>query len=138
MTSLGHSPGNEIMPVRLRSPDGDKKAPRPGLLGITGDAGTFSRSRIIKNLRSQTDREAGEETFAAPSPEKNPVHLKRYFFSKKLNAAVTRENPVQAKQVMPSLIGLSLRKGLQQLNRYHIKIQIKGSGRIVEQKPAPG
>ena len=78
------------------------------------------------------------ETFTAPSSEKNPANLKRYFYSKKLNAAVIKENPVQAKQIMPSLIGLSLRKGLQQLNRYNIKIRIKGSGRIVEQKPAAG
>ncbi|XCN74188.1 MAG: PASTA domain-containing protein [Candidatus Electrothrix aestuarii] len=78
------------------------------------------------------------ETFTAPSAEKNPANLKRYFYSKKHNAAEVKETLARAHLVMPSLIGLSLRKGLQQLNRYNIKIQIKGSGRIIEQKPAPG
>ena len=39
---------------------------------------------------------------------------------------------------MPSLIGLTLRKGLQQINRSNIKVRIHGSGRIVKQKPAAG
>lgn len=78
------------------------------------------------------------ETFAEPSPEKNPANLRRYFFSRKLNAAEVKENFVHTKPLMPSLIGLSLRKGLQQINRYNINVRIQGSGRIVGQIPAAG
>lgn len=78
------------------------------------------------------------ENFAEPSPEKNPANLRRYFFSRKLNTAQIQENLVHAEQVMPSLIGLSLRKGLQQINKYNINVRIQGSGRIVEQKPVAG
>ena len=78
------------------------------------------------------------ETFAEPSPEKNPGNLRRYFFSRKLSAAEVKENLVHAEPLMPSLIGLSLRKGLQQINRYNINVRIQGSGRIVGQIPAAG
>lgn len=78
------------------------------------------------------------ETFAEPLPEKNPGNLRRYFFSRKLSAAEVKENLVHAEPLMPSLIGLSLRKGLQQINRYNINVRIQGSGRIVGQIPAVG
>jgi cell division protein FtsI (penicillin-binding protein 3) len=78
------------------------------------------------------------ETFAEPSPEKNSANLRRYFFSRKLSAAEVQENLVHTEPIMPSLIGLSLRKGLQQINRYNIKVRIQGSGRIVDQNPAAG
>ncbi|CAK8722401.1 Cell division protein FtsI (Penicillin-binding protein 3) [Candidatus Electrothrix laxa] len=78
------------------------------------------------------------ETFAEPSPEKDPANLRRYFFSRKLSAAEVKENLVHAEPLMPSLIGLSLRKGLQQINRYNINVRIQGSGRIVDQIPAAG
>ena len=78
------------------------------------------------------------ETFAEPSSEKNPANLRRYFFSRKLSAAEVKENLVHAEPLMPSLIGLSLRKGLQQINRYNINVRIQGSGRIVDQIPAAG
>ncbi|MGB5685579.1 MAG: PASTA domain-containing protein [Candidatus Electrothrix sp.] len=78
------------------------------------------------------------ETFADPLPEKSPVNLRRYFFSRKLSAVEVKENLVHAEPLMPSLIGLSLRKGLQQINRYNINVRIQGSGRIVDQIPAAG
>ena len=39
---------------------------------------------------------------------------------------------------MPALTGMSLRKGLQQIRPFNLKVRIKGSGRIVAQNPAPG
>jgi cell division protein FtsI (penicillin-binding protein 3) len=78
------------------------------------------------------------ETFAEPLPEKKSTNLGRYFFSRKLSAAEVQENFVHTEPLMPSLIGLSLRKGLQQINRYKIKVRIQGSGRIVDQNPAAG
>lgn len=41
-------------------------------------------------------------------------------------------------KVMPQLVGLSLRKGLQRLNEYDLQVKIQGSGQIVSQLPAPG
>lgn len=40
--------------------------------------------------------------------------------------------------LMPSLVGLSLRKGLRILQRTEVKVEVKGSGRINKQVPLPG
>lgn len=71
-------------------------------------------------------------------PEKSKENLRQFFISKRLNfrdAAGTKKEPVV---VMPSLKGMSLRKGLQQLKTYKMKVRINGSGRIVSQYPLPG
>ncbi len=39
---------------------------------------------------------------------------------------------------MPEVTGLSLRKGLQRISSFNLKVKIKGSGRIVAQNPASG
>ncbi len=78
------------------------------------------------------------KNFTKPLPEKNAANLRRYFFSKKLSSAEVKENLVHAEPTMPSLIGMTLRKGLQQINRYNVKVRIHGSGRIIQQKPAAG
>jgi len=39
---------------------------------------------------------------------------------------------------MPDLKGLSLRKALQVLNRYDLKVRVQGAGRVAGQKPGPG
>ncbi|MCI5118795.1 MAG: hypothetical protein D3913_12765 [Candidatus Electrothrix sp. LOE1_4_5] len=78
------------------------------------------------------------KSFTKPIPEKNAANLRRYFLSKKLSSAEVKKSLVHTEPIMPSLIGLSLRKGLQQINSYNIKVRIQGSGRIVEQKPAAG
>jgi cell division protein FtsI (penicillin-binding protein 3) len=89
---------------------------RPTLVGYGGAVGELSK----------------------PLPEKNAANLRRYIFSKKLISAEVKENFVHTEPTMPLLIGMTLRKGLQQINRYNIKVRIHGSGRIVEQKPAAG
>ena len=40
--------------------------------------------------------------------------------------------------LMPSLVGMSLRKGLRILQRTEVKVEARGSGRIVKQSPSPG
>jgi cell division protein FtsI (penicillin-binding protein 3) len=39
---------------------------------------------------------------------------------------------------MPDLSGMSLRKSLRLLQSTGVKVQVKGTGRVVEQKPSPG
>ena len=94
---------------------------------------------VGRNLLPLLKQHAGtEKDLTQPLPEKNAANLRRYFLSKKLSSAEVKESLVHTEPIMPSLIGLTLRKGLQQINRYNIKVRIQGSGRIVEQKPAAG
>lgn len=76
----------------------------------------------------------------APPPARNEANLRRFLLSRKLNRPVAEEKNFDpaAADIMPSLVGLSLRQGLQKLNLRNIRVQIRGSGMIVEQKPAPG
>lgn len=55
---------------------------------------------------------------------------------------VTRKGAKEKEQrnivVMPDLKGKSLRKSLRLLQGVHLKISIRGTGRVISQKPAPG
>jgi cell division protein FtsI (penicillin-binding protein 3) len=96
-------------------------------------------AEIGKKIQSTLVGYGGAITeFTKPLPEKNAANLRRYFFSKKVRSAEVQEKRVHTEPTMPSLLGMTLRKGLQQINRYNIKIRIQGTGRIVQQKPAAG
>ncbi len=133
---LAAVPREEPEVLLLFTVDYDTLAPQPPEVESRDLAGLLGLGRNL--LPILVGYGGSVETFAEPSPEKNSVNLRRYFFSKKLSAAEVKENLVHAEPLMPSLIGLSLRKGLQQINRYNINVRIQGSGRIVDQIPAAG
>lgn len=79
-----------------------------------------------------------QERVAEAPPPKSAENLRQFFISRRLNV---REEPGKASEqvaLMPRLRGMSLRKGLQQLNPHAMKIQVSGSGRIIAQYPLPG
>ncbi len=91
-----------------------------------------------KELLTLFVKDAPTEVLLTKAPQKNPENLRQFFISKRLNF---REAPVKVNEpvaVMPMVKGLSLRKGLQQLKQYKMKIRVNGSGRIVAQYPLPG
>jgi hypothetical protein len=55
-----------------------------------------------------------------------------------VRGAKSQESPGGERRQMPDLQGLSLRKALQVLNRYDLKIRVQGSGLVAGQKPGPG
>ncbi len=69
--------------------------------------------------------------------EKNQDNYRRFFISKRLKAPELK-NIVLTEGTMPEVTGLSLRRGLQLISSYNLKVSIKGSGRIVAQNPASG
>jgi len=79
-----------------------------------------------------------EEDQQAKPPARNPENLRQFFISKRLNFRVATGKVNEPVVVMPMVKGMSLRKGLQQLKQYNMKIQVNGSGRIVAQYPLPG
>jgi len=50
----------------------------------------------------------------------------------------TLENVEVTVGKMPDFTGLSLRRSLQMLQNYNVKIRLQGTGRVVSQKPSPG
>lgn len=90
-----------------------------------------------RELLASFQVERPEQVAEAPPP-KSAENLRQFFISRRLNV---REEPGKASEqvaLMPRLRGMSLRKGLQQLNPHAMKIQISGSGRIIAQYPLPG
>jgi len=71
-------------------------------------------------------------------PKRNMENLRQFFISKRLNFRVATGKANEPVAVMPLVRGMSLRKGLQQLNQYKMKVRVNGSGRIIAQYPLPG
>ncbi|WP_417910386.1 PASTA domain-containing protein [Candidatus Electronema sp. PJ] len=71
-----------------------------------------------------------------PPAAKNEANLRRFLLSRRLNQPATEEKDYeQAPQVMPDVIGLSLRQALRRLNPHKLRVQVRGTGHIVAQKP---
>ena len=99
------------------------------------DKGTLEQ--MGRELLASFQVERQERVAEAPPP-KSAENLRQFFISRRLNV---REEPGKASEqvaLMPRLRGMSLRKGLQQLNPHAMRIQVNGSGRIIAQYPLPG
>ena len=99
------------------------------------DKGTLEQTG--RELLASFQVERPEQVAEAPPP-KSAENLRQFFISRRLNV---REEPGKASEqvaLMPRLRGMSLRKGLQQLNPHAMRIQVSGSGRIIAQYPLPG
>ena len=69
---------------------------------------------------------------------KSEDNYRRFLISRRLELPEQKKSYARVDKSMPEVTGLSLRKGLQLISPYHLKVSIKGSGRIVVQNPAPG
>lgn len=69
---------------------------------------------------------------------KSEDNYRRFLISRRLELPEQKKRYVRVDTTMPEITGLSLRKGLQLISPYHLKVSIKGSGHIVAQNPAPG
>lgn len=78
------------------------------------------------------------DNVAEKPPERNNENLRQFFISKRLNFRETPEKINEPVPLMPQMRGLSLRKGLRQIDTYKMNVRINGSGRIIAQYPLPG
>jgi len=69
---------------------------------------------------------------------KSDDNYRRFLISRRLELPEQKKRYARVDTTMPEVTGLSLRKGLQWISPFHLKVSIKGSGRIVAQNPAPG
>ena len=81
---------------------------------------------------------AVHEQVAEHPAGKSEENYRRFLISRRLELPEQKKRYAHVNKIMPEVTGLSLRKGLQQISPYHLKVSIKGSGRIVAQVPAPG
>ena len=78
------------------------------------------------------------ELVADAPPPKSQENLRQFFISRRLSAKTQPGKASEQVALMPTVRGMSLRKGLQQLNPHGMKVQVSGSGRIIAQYPLPG
>jgi cell division protein FtsI (penicillin-binding protein 3) len=91
-----------------------------------------------KNLLAVFVKASPAEALPEKPPEPSKENRRQFFISKKLNF---RDAPGKASEPvprMPPLRGMSLRKGLQQIDKYKMKVRVNGSGRIIAQYPLTG
>jgi cell division protein FtsI (penicillin-binding protein 3) len=91
-----------------------------------------------KSLLADLYNTARREQLAEHPTKKNDKNLAQFLISRRLDYTPSPVQRTGDAMAMPRLIGMSLRKGLQQLNRQNLRITVKGSGRIVAQSPDAG
>lgn len=69
---------------------------------------------------------------------KDSANYNRFLISRRIDYQEEKLVAEQNGPVMPLVTGMSLRKGLQKLNAYNIRVKVEGSGRIVTQWPESG
>ena len=70
--------------------------------------------------------------------QKDPANFTQFLISRRMDFHDPSGATKALEEKMPEVTGLSLRKGLQRLNPFHLLVHIEGTGRIVRQSPAPG
>ena len=101
-------------------------------------SGLAALEAMGKELLSVFVKSQSPEGLAERPPDRSKENLRQLFISKRLSF---REAPGKASEpipLMPKMRGMSLRKGLQQIDKYKMKVKINGSGRIIAQYPLPG
>ena len=94
--------------------------------------------RMGREMLTAFQKEEHLASIAEKPPVKSKDNRSQFFLSKRLNYHVAPGRASEPVAAMPSLKGMSLRKGLQRLNQYNFEIRVKGSGKIVAQYPIPG
>jgi cell division protein FtsI (penicillin-binding protein 3) len=94
--------------------------------------------KLGREMLAAFQREEHLASDAEQPPGKSKENRNQFFISKRLNRHDSPGKVNEPVALMPSLKGLSLRRGLQRLYQYNFTIRVKGSGRIVAQYPIPG
>jgi cell division protein FtsI (penicillin-binding protein 3) len=131
---VGLAPAKQPKFLLLMAIEQDRLQPQPD--GKYSDKAALEK--MGKDLLSMLVKTAPPENLPDKPPAKSQENLRQFFISKRLNYRNTPGKVNEPAQVMPQMRGLSLRKGLQQIDKFKIKVRINGSGRIVAQYPLPG
>ncbi|MGD9949333.1 MAG: hypothetical protein AB7U29_12770 [Desulfobulbus sp.] len=98
----------------------------------------ISLEELGKDLLAALARQEEPNMVAETPPAKSPENLHQFFISKRLNFKNTPEKDEEPVALMPQVRGMSLRKGLQQIDKFKLKVRINGTGQIVAQYPLAG
>jgi cell division protein FtsI (penicillin-binding protein 3) len=124
---------------------------KPHLLVVLGlrhdhllpDTSTLDRKKLIRSGRQllagiESLQARAKEVIASHPNKKNTQNFSRFLIARRMEYTPKEREQLARGQDMPSLIGMSLRKGMRHLNGRNLLVEVEGSGRIVAQVPAPG
>ena len=96
--------------------------------------------KLLASLYDEEQKRGSAMQTVASSMPKGPdsANYNQFLISSRIDYQETSGRGAGRVEVMPQLVGLSLRKGLQKINEYHLQVKIQGSGQIVSQVPGPG
>lgn len=99
----------------------------------------FGKELLVSLYKEEKERGADPQVLASHVPKsQNIANYNQFLISSRIDFQKNSSRGVSRVAVMPQLVGLSLRKGLQRLNEYQLQVKIQGSGQIVSQVPGPG
>ncbi len=133
---VGAVPARAPSKVLLMVGSWDTFAPRRA--ARRDDAGVTALVDAGAELLVQLDQHKIATVAGRVPPDRDQANYNQFLISRRVDFRAPERLASRKAAVMPELTGLSLRKGLQRLNPYHLTVRIKGSGRIVDQEPAPG
>jgi cell division protein FtsI (penicillin-binding protein 3) len=127
-------PGDTPRLLLMMAVDFGRLEPSPPAAGLPDESLQDFGRKLLPLLAVKQE----EPPLQPPHDEKNEANLRRFLLSRQLQQPAEEDQNRHVEAVapmMPSVIGMSLRNALQRLNPYHMKVQIRGSGRVAAQKP---
>ena len=131
---VGLAPAKQPKYLLLIAVEQDHLYPLPNEKG----GGQAALEALGKELLSVFVKSQSTEGLPEKPPERSKENLRQFFISKRLNFRETPGAISGPIPVMPQMRGMSLRKGLQQIDRHKMNVKINGSGRIIAQYPLSG
>ena len=99
----------------------------------------FGKQLLTSIYNEEQKRESDQQAIALNIPKgPDSANYNQFLISSRIDYQERSGRGAGRVEVMPQLVGLSLRKGLQRVNEYHLQVKIQGSGQIVSQVPGPG
>lgn len=101
-------------------------------------SGKAALEAMGKELLAGFGKSQVPEGLADMPPQRSKENLRQFFIGKRLAYRQAPGKVSEPVPVMPRMRGMSLRKGLQQIDKLKMKVKINGTGRIIAQYPLPG
>ncbi len=130
----GLTPAQYPQYLLIMAVERDEVRPQPP--GKTAKEDTLAE--LGRNLLSYVENNPPQLAQAEIPPPRSEENRRQFFISKRLAMTKTPEEIAAQAATMPALRGLSLRKALQKIDPYKMKVSFNGSGKVIAQYPPAG
>ena len=107
---------------------------RPGVQ----NRGVAGLTQLGREMLAHVEKHPPQAAVTGPPPSRGEENMRQFLIGKRLATPKNADEIAARTATMPALKGLSLRKALQQLDPYKLKVSVRGSGKVVDQSPRAG